>query len=100
MSNLNCGEKFWGCKNYKNSFDKGCSFFKLLDDDVIDERYIKIEKQKKKNIKLKIELENTKKLLRMSLFFWFDMLWDVVDIRDSFNVEKHINLEWILFEVV
>lgn len=98
MSNPNCGEKFWGCKNYKHSFDKGCSFFKLLDDDVIDERDIKIEKQKKKNKKLKIELENTKKLLRMSLFFWFDMLWDVVDIRDSFSV--HINLEWILFEVV
>ncbi|AES87496.1 putative transcription factor GRF family [Medicago truncatula] len=68
MSNPNCGKNFWGCKNYKNSFDKGCRFFKLLDEDVIDERDVKIEKQKKKIKKLKIELENTRKLLRMSMF--------------------------------
>jgi hypothetical protein len=69
ISNPNCGKKFWGCKNYKNSFDKGCRFFKLLDEDVIDERDVKIEKQKKKIKKLKMELENTRKLLRMSMFF-------------------------------
>jgi hypothetical protein len=61
------GKKLWGCKNYTNPFDKCCSFFKLLEDDVIDERDMKIEKQKKK--KLKIELTNTKKWLRMFLVF-------------------------------
>ena len=43
--NPNCGKKFWGCRNYRNSSDKGCSYFKLVDEnDVMDERDLKIEK--------------------------------------------------------
>jgi len=55
--NPNCGKKLWGCRNYTNSSDKGCSYFKLVDeDDVMDERDLKIEKQK-----LKIEKQKEKK---------------------------------------
>jgi len=32
-SNPNCGKKFWGCNNYRNSFEKGCGFFKLVEDE-------------------------------------------------------------------
>jgi hypothetical protein len=77
--NPNCGKKFWGCRNYRNSSDKGCSYFKLVDeDDVMDERDLKIEKQKmkiekqkKKKNKLKIDLSRTRKWLIMALIFGF-----------------------------
>jgi len=81
--NRNCGKKLWGCRNYRNSSDKGCNYFKLVDereekDDVIDERdlliekqKLKIEKQKKKKKKLKIELSRTRQWLIMTLFFGF-----------------------------
>lgn len=42
-----------------------------LNYDVIDERELKIERQKKKNMKLK--LTNTKKWLIMALIFFFDL---------------------------
>jgi len=41
-SNPNCGKKVWGCRHYKNQFDKGCSYFKLIDEDVNDDSGIKI----------------------------------------------------------
>lgn len=69
ITNPNCGKKFRGCRNYRNSTDKGCGFFKLVEDD--NERELKIEKQKRKNMKLKIELTNTRKWLKMSLVFGF-----------------------------
>jgi len=77
--NRNCGKKFWGCRNYRNSSDKGCNYFKLVDeDDVMDERdlliekqKLKIDKQKKKKKKLKIELSITRQWLIMALFFGF-----------------------------
>ena len=71
--NPNCGKKFWGCRNYRNSSDKGCSYFKLIDeDDVMDERDLKIEKQKtKKKDKLKSDLSRTRQWLIMALIFGF-----------------------------
>jgi len=75
-----CGKKFWGCRNYRNSSGKGCSYFKLVDedDDVMDERdlkiekqKLKIEKQKKKKNKLKSELSRTRQWLIMTLIFGF-----------------------------
>jgi len=68
----NCGKKFWGCRNYRNVSDKGCSYFKLVDEnDFIDERELKIEKQSKKIKKLKIELSRTRKWLLMALIIGF-----------------------------
>jgi ABC-type lipoprotein release transport system permease subunit len=79
--NPNCGKKFWGCRNYRNSSDKGCSYFRLVDeDDVMDERDLKIEKQKlkiekqkkkkkKKKNKLKSELSRTRQWLIMAIIF-------------------------------
>lgn len=70
ITNRHCGKKFWGCRNYKNSFDKGCGFFKLVEEDVNDDdRDLKIEKLQKKNLKLKNSLENTSKWLKISCIF-------------------------------
>jgi len=68
-TNPNCGKRFWGCKNYKNHFDKGCSFFKLLNEGLTDERGLLISKLQKKNAKLKHELEKTRSWLKNSLIF-------------------------------
>ncbi|RHN57048.1 putative transcription factor GRF family [Medicago truncatula] len=70
-TNPNCGKKFCGCKNYKNHFDKGCGFFKLLDEEeeVSDERDLLIAKLQKKNSKLKHELEKTRLWLMKALIF-------------------------------
>ena len=68
-TNPNYGRRFWGCKNYKNQFDKGCSFFKLLDEDVTDYRDLLISKLEKKNVKLKTGLEKTRTWLKISLIF-------------------------------
>jgi len=58
-TNSNFGKRFWGCKNYKNHFDKGCSFFKLVDEDLNDDRDLVISKVQEKNLKLKNELKKT-----------------------------------------
>jgi len=41
----------------------------LVDDDVVDERAFKIEKLRRKNVMLKVELSNTKKWLKISVVF-------------------------------
>jgi hypothetical protein len=77
--NPNCGKKFWGCRNYKNQYDKGCSFFKLVDEDfnderdvkIADERDVKIAKLEKKVWKLNTVLEKTRFWLKISLLFGF-----------------------------
>ncbi|CAJ2636194.1 unnamed protein product [Trifolium pratense] len=71
ITSLNFGKKFWGCRNYRNCNDKGCSFFKWFDDDIVDERDLKIERQKKKKLKLKNDLASTRKWLKMSMVFAF-----------------------------
>jgi len=104
--NLNCGKKLWGCRNYKNSSDKGCSYFKLVnEDDVMDERDLKIEKQKlkiekhkKKKNKLKSELSRTRQWLIMTLFLDFYAL-GLCCIRNNVSLQNHIHYEWILFEI-
>ncbi|WJX20147.1 hypothetical protein P8452_09737 [Trifolium repens] len=53
---VNYGKKFWGCRNWRRDNNAGCDFFKWLDDDVVDERDLKIARQKKKNGKLKNEV--------------------------------------------
>jgi hypothetical protein len=65
--NPNCGKKFLGCRNYKNQFDKGCSFFKLVDEEFCDEKDLKIAKLEKKNQKLKNQLGKTRSWLKMSI---------------------------------
>jgi hypothetical protein len=77
--NPNCGKKFWGCRNYRNSSDKGCSYFWLVDEDYcMDERDLKIEnqklkmekqKKKKKKNKLKSDLSRTRQWLIMAIIF-------------------------------
>jgi hypothetical protein len=47
ISSLNFEKK--RCRNYRNSNEKGCNFFKWFDDDIVDERDLKIERQKKKS---------------------------------------------------
>jgi len=69
--NPNCGKKLRGYGNYKNQYDKGCSFFKLVDEDFNDEREMKIAKLEKKISKLKIVLEKTRFWLKISLIFGF-----------------------------
>jgi hypothetical protein len=64
-------KKFWGCRNYKNQYDRGCSFFKLVDEEFIDERDVKIAKLEKKNTKLKTVLGKTRFWLKISLIFGF-----------------------------
>jgi len=68
-TNLNCGRKFWGCKNYRNHYEKGCGFFKLVDEEQVDDRDLLYSKLEKKNLKLKNELEKTRKWLKMSIIF-------------------------------
>jgi len=31
--------------------------------------------------------------------FWIGMLWDCVGLRNNVGLQKHIHLEWILFEI-
>lgn len=51
MNNLNSGKKNWDCRNYMKKY---CDFFKWFGDEIVDERDLKIERQKK--IKLKNEI--------------------------------------------
>ncbi|KAL5073974.1 hypothetical protein RYX36_012958, partial [Vicia faba] len=58
VSDVNCvnyGRKFWDCRNYINHMDKGCNFFKWLGDEFVDEKDLKLEREKKKIKKLKNE---------------------------------------------
>lgn len=48
MNSVNFGKKFWSCRNYINHVNKGCNIFKWLEDDIVDERDLKIQRQKKK----------------------------------------------------
>jgi hypothetical protein len=73
---VNYGKKFWGCRNWRRDSNAGCDFFKWFDDDVVDERDLKIARQKKKNGKLKNEvcvlkneLLSTQKWLKISTGF-------------------------------
>ncbi|AES79094.1 GRF zinc finger protein [Medicago truncatula] len=78
-SNPNCGKKFWSCNNYRNSFEKGCGFFKLIEDEEFCteskdeglELKLKSEKTKRKNKKLTMDLAKTKNWLKLSLAFGF-----------------------------
>ncbi|KAL5099501.1 hypothetical protein RYX36_003828 [Vicia faba] len=56
VNSVNYGRKLWGCRNYRNYMDKGCDFFKWLGDELVDERDLKLERQKKKINKLKNEV--------------------------------------------
>lgn len=47
FKNVNCGKKFFGCRNYKDMNDKSCGFFNCVDVDT-NERDLKIGRQKKK----------------------------------------------------
>ena len=67
-TNPNCGKRFLGCKNYITMI-KVVVFFKLLDEELTDERDLLIAKLQKKNAKLKHELEKTRSWLKMSLIF-------------------------------
>lgn len=46
---------------------KGCNYFKWLDDDIVDERDLKIQRQKKKLYKLNNEISHTRGLLKVSI---------------------------------
>ncbi|CAL5215315.1 unnamed protein product [Lathyrus oleraceus] len=67
MNSVNFGERNWGCRNYRNHVNKSCNFFKWLDDDIVDERDLKIQRQKKKIYKLKNEIIHTRRWLKVSI---------------------------------
>ena len=67
MNNVNFVKKLWGCRNYMNHMHKRYDYFKWLDDDIIDERDLKIQRQKKKLYKLKNEISHTRRLLKVSI---------------------------------
>lgn len=67
MNSVNFGKKFWGCRNFRNHVNKGCNFFKWFEDDIIDERDLKIQRQKKKIQKLKKEINNTRGWLKVTV---------------------------------
>ena len=69
VMNPNYGKQFWGCRNYRSKLDPGCNHFRWLDDDIVDERNMLIEKLKKKNLKMKLALAGTTKQLKMSNVF-------------------------------
>lgn len=46
---------------------KGCNYFKWLDDDIVDERDLKIQMKKKKLHKLKNEISQTRGLLKVCI---------------------------------
>jgi hypothetical protein len=76
ITSVNYGKRFWACRNWRRDTNAGCGFFKWFDDDVVDERDLKIAKQKKKNGKLKTEvcvlkneLLSTQKWLKISTGF-------------------------------
>ncbi|KAL5056144.1 hypothetical protein RYX36_036826, partial [Vicia faba] len=55
VKNVNYGRKFWGCRYYRNHMKKGCNFYKWLCDEFVDERDLKLERQKKNINKLNNE---------------------------------------------
>lgn len=67
MNNVNFRKSIWSCRNYRNHMRKRCNYFKWLDDDVVDERDLKIERQKKKLYKLKNKISQTIGLLKVSI---------------------------------
>lgn len=60
INNVNYGRKFWGCRNYRNYLEKGYNFFKWLVDETVDERDLKLQRNKKKIARLKNEVLQTK----------------------------------------
>ncbi|KAL5061701.1 hypothetical protein RYX36_023438 [Vicia faba] len=47
--------------------EKGCNFFRWLGDEVVDRRDLKIERKRKKILKLKHEFVHTRGMLKMSM---------------------------------
>ena len=68
-TNPNCGKKFRGSKNYRNHYEKGCGFFKLVDEEQVDDRDLLYSKLEKKNLMLKNKLEKTRTWLKKSIIF-------------------------------
>ncbi|KAL5055305.1 hypothetical protein RYX36_035987, partial [Vicia faba] len=66
---VNVGKKFWGCRNCINQLEKGCNFFKWVGDEVVDERDLKIERQRKKIFKLKNEVLSIRGMLKNTIMF-------------------------------
>ncbi|CAK8537197.1 unnamed protein product [Lathyrus sativus] len=85
MSSVNFGGKFWGCGNFRNHVNMGCNFFKWFDDDIIDERELKIQRQKKKIYKLKNEIINTRGWLKFSIIIGIlSLLFNVIFVTIVF----------------
>ncbi|KEH19772.1 hypothetical protein MTR_8g468130 [Medicago truncatula] len=83
ITNPNCGKKFWGCRNWRNRNDSGCNYFQFVVDDDdkcddVDERDMKIARQKKKNVNLKHEVSflkeelcNSRRCCKIAIMFGF-----------------------------
>lgn len=69
LNNVNVGKKFWGCRYYRNQMEKICNFFKWVEDEVVDGRDLKIERQRKKIFKLKNEVLSTRGMLKIAMLF-------------------------------
>ncbi|KAL5053567.1 hypothetical protein RYX36_034249 [Vicia faba] len=67
LNSVNVGKKFLGCRNYKNQLEKGRNFFKWVGDKVVDGRNFKIERKRKKILKLKNDVLSIRGLLKNSI---------------------------------
>lgn len=50
MNSVNFGKTFWDYRNYINHMNKGYNFFNWLDNKIVDERDLKIQRQKEENL--------------------------------------------------
>lgn len=67
MNNVKFGDFFWDCRNYRNHMNKSCNFFKWLDDEIVDEMDLKIQRQKKKIYKLKNQVIHNRGWFKISI---------------------------------
>jgi len=99
--NQNYGKQFWGYRNYRRKLDPGCNHFRWLDDDIVDERDMLIEKLKKKNMKMKLALvlAGTTKQLKMSMVFALISFGVNIVLVTMFMCNKSIFFGSIVFEI-
>ncbi|KEH41474.1 transmembrane protein, putative [Medicago truncatula] len=63
-------EKIWGCKNYRNHYEKGCGFFKLVDEEQVDEWDLLYSKAEEC-------IGDNKDMVEEVHYFWISMFWVV-----------------------
>lgn len=100
MNNLNFEKEIWDCKNYRNHMDKGYNFFKWLEE-IINDKDLKIKRQKKKKFNLKNEMVYIIGWLKMSTVLRVFSLWVSLCILNWFIVRKFdVTMCYIILRVM